>query len=67
MHGLYYGGRGLNRELLHTLFNCQYVASHQSIILQGFTDSGKHTLPALLGNRPVCIRPKPDTSVCLIY
>lgn len=51
MHGLYYEGRGLNRELLHSLFNCQYVAAHQSIILQGFTGSGKTYLACTLGKQ----------------
>ena len=51
IHGLYYEGRGLNRELLHSLFNCHYVASHQSIILQGFTGSGKTFLACALGKQ----------------
>ena len=51
MHSLYYEGRGLNRELLNSLFNCQYVTAHQSIILQGFTGSGKTYLACALGKQ----------------
>ena len=51
MHGLYYEGRGLNRDLLGPLFECQYVAAHQSIILQGFTGSGKTYLACALGKQ----------------
>lgn len=50
-HGLYYEGRGLNRELLEHLFNGQYVTAHRSIILQGFTGSGKTYLACALGKQ----------------
>lgn len=51
IHGLYYEGRGLNRELLEHLFNGQYVTAHRSIILQGFTGSGKTYLACALGKQ----------------
>lgn len=51
IHSLYYEGRGLNRELLEHLFGCQYVTAHQSIILQGFTGSGKTYLACALGKQ----------------
>ncbi len=51
MHGFYYEGRVLNRVLLQSLFNCQYVAARQSIILQDFTGSGKTYLACALGKQ----------------
>lgn len=42
---------GLNHELPGTLFNCQYISMHQSIILQGFTGSGKTYLACALGKQ----------------
>ena len=39
--GVIYASRGLNRELIENLFSGQYIGLHQSIILQGFTGSGK--------------------------
>lgn len=51
MHSLYYEGRGLNRELLEHLVSCQYVTTYQSIILQGFTGSGKTYLACALGKQ----------------
>lgn len=50
-HNLYYEGRGLNQNLLQALFSCQYVTAHQSIILQGFTGSGKTYLACALGKQ----------------
>jgi DNA replication protein DnaC len=47
--GVIYDGRGLNKELIANLFSCQYVSFHQSIILQGFTGSGKTYLACALG------------------
>ncbi len=41
MQGILYEGRGLSRELLGNLSSCQYIDTHQSIVLQGFTGSGK--------------------------
>ncbi len=51
MQGILYEGRGLNRELLGSLFSCQYIGGHQSIILQGFTGSGKTYLACALGKQ----------------
>lgn len=51
IHGLYYKGRGLKRELPEHLFGCQYVTAHQSMILQGFTGSGKTYLACALGKQ----------------
>lgn len=51
IHGIHYEGRGLNRDLLDGLFNCQYIGGHQSIILQGFTGSGKTYLACALGKQ----------------
>ena len=48
---VYYKGRGLNQELLAGLFSCQYIAGHQSIILQGFTGSGKTYLACAPGKQ----------------
>lgn len=51
MQGILYEGRGLNRELLGNLSSCQYIGSHQSIVLQGFTGSGKTYLACALGKQ----------------
>lgn len=51
IHSIHYEGRGLNRELLDGLFSCQYIGGHQSIILQGFTGSGKTYLACALGKQ----------------
>ncbi len=48
---VHYKGRGINQELLASLFSCQYIAGHQSIILQGFTGSGKTYLACALGKQ----------------
>lgn len=48
---VHYKGRGLNQELLAGLFSCQYISGHQSIILQGFTGSGKTYLACALGKQ----------------
>ena len=50
-HDIYYDGRGLDKQLLDDLFSCQYVSYHQSIILQGFTGSGKTYLACALGKQ----------------
>ncbi|OUP19130.1 hypothetical protein B5F29_10005 [Lachnoclostridium sp. An196] len=47
--GVIYASRGLNRELIENLFSGQYIGLHQSIILQGFTGSGKTYLACALG------------------
>lgn len=44
-----YNSRGLDRELIEDLFRCQYISLHQSVILQGFTGSGKTYLACALG------------------
>lgn len=51
MQGILYEGRGLNRELFGNLSSCQYIDSHQSIVLQGFTGSGKTYLACALGKQ----------------
>ena len=51
IHSLYYDGRDLNKNLLNELFTCQYIDSHQSIILQGPTGSGKTYLSCALGKQ----------------
>lgn len=51
IHGIYYDGRGFSRELLMELISCQYIHSHQSVILQGFTGSGKTYLACALGKQ----------------
>ena len=51
MQGILYEGRGLNRELLGNLSSCQYIDAHQSIVLQGFTGSGKTYLACALGKQ----------------
>lgn len=51
MQGILYEGRGLNRELLGNLSSCQYIDSHQSVVLQGFTGSGKTYLACALGKQ----------------
>lgn len=48
-HGVIYGSRGLNKELLESLFSGQYIGLHQSVILQGFTGSGKTYLACAMG------------------
>lgn len=52
-HGVIYGSRGLNKELLESLFSGQYIGLHQSVILQGFTGSGKTYLACAMGKKPV--------------
>ena len=47
--GVIYANRGLNRELIENLFSGQYIDLHQSVILQGFTGSGKTYLACALG------------------
>lgn len=51
MQGVIYDRRGLDRRLLGELAGCQYVGMHQSIILQGFTGSGKTYLACALGKQ----------------
>lgn len=51
MHGLLYGGRGLNKSLIDELFRCQYIGYNQSIILQGPTGSGKTYLACALAKQ----------------
>lgn len=51
IHGLYYDGRHLDKNLLTELFTCQYVDLHQSIILQGPTGSGKTFLGCVFGKQ----------------
>ena len=51
IHSLYYDGRDLNKNLLNELFTGQYIDSHQSIILQGPTGSGKTYLSCALGKQ----------------
>ena len=66
MQGILYEGRGLNRELLGNLLNCQYIDTHQSIVLQGFTGSGKTYLAcALGGNRRASTSSEPFISAFL--
>ena len=47
--GVIYASRGLNRDLIENLFSGQYIGLHQSVILQGFTGSGKTYLACALG------------------
>ena len=49
--GILYDRRGLDRNLLGELFQCQYISHRQSIILQGFTGSGKTYLACALGKQ----------------
>ncbi|MFR2243563.1 MAG: ATP-binding protein [Anaerobutyricum soehngenii] len=51
IHGVYFDNRGLDKNLLNDLFTCQYIDYHQSIILQGFTGSGKTYLGCALGKQ----------------
>lgn len=55
IHSLYYDGRHLDKNLLNELFTCQYIDSHQSIIFQGPTGSGKTFLSCVLGKQ-ACLR-----------
>ena len=45
----YHPDRPLNRTLINELATCQYVEEHRSIILQGYTSSGKTYLGCALG------------------
>ena len=58
IHGLYYDGRYLNKNLLNELFTCQYIDSHQSIILQGPTGSGKTFLSCVFGKQACLLQIK---------
>lgn len=55
IHNLCYDRRHLDKNLLSDLFSCQYIDYHQSIILQGPTDSGKTFLSCVLGKQ-ACLR-----------
>lgn len=55
IHSLYYDSRHLDKNLLTELFTCQYIDSHQSIILQGPTGSGKTFLSCVFGKQ-ACLR-----------
>ena len=46
---LYFDGRTLNHEAVTELMTCQYVHSKHSIVLQGYTGSGKTFLACALG------------------
>lgn len=50
-HSILYEGRGLDRQLMDDLLSCEYISYHQSIILQGFTGSGKTYLSCALGKQ----------------
>lgn len=58
IHRIYYPGRDLNKDLIPELSSCQYIDYHQSIILQGFTGSGKTYLSCALGKQACLNRVK---------
>lgn len=49
MQSLYFEGRTLNQEVVSELMTCQYIHSNHSIVLQGYTGSGKTFLACALG------------------
>ena len=49
MQSLYVEGRTLNQEAVSELMTCQYIHSNHSIVLQGYTGSGKTFLACALG------------------
>lgn len=49
MQSLYFEGRTLNQEAVIELMTCQYIHSNHSIVLQGYTGSGKTFLACALG------------------
>jgi DNA replication protein DnaC len=49
VHGIYYDGRAINRDVVTELSTCQFAHSSQSIVLQGYTGSGKTYLACALG------------------
>ncbi len=49
MQSLYFEGRTLNQEAVSELMTCQYIHSNHSIVLQGYTGSGKTFLACALG------------------
>lgn len=55
IHSFLYEGRHLDKNLLNELFTCQYIDSHQSIILQGPTGSRKTFLNCVFGKQ-ACLR-----------
>jgi DNA replication protein DnaC len=46
-----YSGRGLDRATMQELSTCQFIKSNSSVILQGFTGSGKTYLACALGKQ----------------
>lgn len=51
MNSIHYIDRGLDRQKLLALSNCQFIDTHSSIIFHGFTGSGKSYLACALGKQ----------------
>ena len=51
VNDIFYSGRGLDRTTLQELATCQYIGNSSSVILQGFTGSGKTFLACALGKQ----------------
>ena len=49
IHSIHYDGRSINREMINELSMCQFISNHQSIVLQGYTGSGKTYLACCIG------------------
>lgn len=50
-HNIVYDGRGIDRSLIGELLSCEYISLNQSIVLQGFTGSGKTYLSCAFGKQ----------------
>jgi len=48
---IFYSGRGLDRTAIQELSTCQYIGNSASVILHGFTGSGKTYLACALGKQ----------------
>lgn len=49
IHSIYYDGRTLNRDSINELITCQFVTNKHSVVLQGYTGSGKTYLACAIG------------------
>lgn len=49
IHSIYFEGRTINRDAVIELGTCQFISNKQSVVLQGYTGSGKTYLACSLG------------------
>ena len=56
IHSIYFEGRTINRDAVIELGTCQFISNKQSVVLQGYTGSGKTYLACSLEKRLADIR-----------